>query len=191
MRRVLCAGVVLGLNASALCYVPVQWLVADGGNGHVYQAFRPTFFISWVQAQAQAVALGGYLATPSTQEENDWLYTHVAYDPSLWVFGESFVDGPWLGGIQEPNNLPAEGWSWVSGEPWNFTNWAPGQPDDYHGDTQDALHLWGGPQPGGAPTNMWDDVGRTRTMPSYIVEWVPEPTALLMLAALGAGLRRR
>lgn len=181
--------VVLAASASA---TPIQWPTSQGGNGHYYEAFLAPSWngITWVHAQANAVSIGGNLVTVTTQAENDWVFENVASDPALWTSGGSFVDGPWLGGIQAPGSPPADGWSWVTGEPWTFTSWAPGQPDDYNGDTQDALHYWGGPNPGAVPTRLWDDVGRIHLMPSYIVEWMPEP-ASLMLFALVAGVLRR
>ncbi len=183
-------GSLLALSATALA-TPMQWSTAQGGNNHYYEAFLAPNWITWVQAQSVATGLGGYLATVATQAENDWVFENIASDSALWTSGGSFVDGPWLGGIQAPSNLPAQGWSWVTGEPWGFTSWAAGQPDDYNGDTQDALHYWGGPNPGAVPTRLWDDVGRHRTMPSYVVEWVPEPTTLALLAAAGLLVRRR
>lgn len=38
----------------------------------------------------------------------------------------------WLGGAQDPIDEPdpAASWSWVTGEPWGYTNWAPNEPND-------------------------------------------------------------
>ena len=169
----------------------VQWPVSEGGNGHYYEGV-PSGSISWDSASAQAQQMGGYLATITSAEESAFVFANVASNPSLWVAGTFAVDGPWLGARQLPSMPPAEGWYWVTGEPWAYTNWALGQPDDYHGDAQDAVHLWGGYQPGGQPQPYWDDVGHSHLMPSFIVESVPEPaTIAAILCGTALGLRRR
>ena len=38
---------------------------------------------------------------------------------------------PWLGGRRDPGNRTS--WVWSDGTPWDFTNWAQGQPDDSNG----------------------------------------------------------
>ncbi len=41
------------------------------------------------------------------------------------------LQGMWYGGFQPPGVTPPNsGWEWVTGEPWDYTNWAPGEPND-------------------------------------------------------------
>src|SRR5436190_21444639 len=51
---------------------PVQWTTAAGGNGHYYQVVSVTNGISWQQARNAAASMGGYLATVTSAEENDF-----------------------------------------------------------------------------------------------------------------------
>jgi hypothetical protein len=59
-----------------------------------------------------------------------------------------------LGGYQDRMSAeysePAGGWRWITGEPWNFTNWGSGEPNDAyngHGDPgEDYLSSWTGVQ---------------------------------------------
>ena len=48
----------------------VQWTVASGGNGHWYAAKANSESLTWPQARDLAVAMGGHLATISSETEN-------------------------------------------------------------------------------------------------------------------------
>ncbi len=113
---------------------PVQWPVSDGGNGHFYEAVACETNITWGEAKSAAEEAGGYLACITSQEENMFVFSLVRDRSDLW-FHPPTLDwtlGPWLGGYQ-PNGSPepAGGWQWLSGEAWNYTDWHPGQPDNY------------------------------------------------------------
>ena len=43
----------------------------------------------------------------------------------------------WLGGRRDPG----EDFVWSDGTPWDYSNWAPGQPSDDRGD-EDCVHMW-------------------------------------------------
>ena len=124
---------------------PVQW----SGNGHWYQLITPVD--SWEAAQQWAQDRGGYLATVTSAEENAFLV--------------SILDqGPWnayLGG-HEPNNDGV--WLWVTGEPWAYTNWIPGQPSgdgDYLSLTPSSSWGWG----------MWNDASSPAPGSAALVEY--------------------
>jgi hypothetical protein len=54
--------------------VPV-YLDSDTFNGHTYYLLETS---NWMDAESQAIALGGHLATVSSKSENDWIFTDGA-----------------------------------------------------------------------------------------------------------------
>lgn len=120
----ICSGVMAQSTA-------VQWTVASGGNGHWYELVI-SGPITWPSAKDACEQRGGHLVTPTTPTENA-LVTQLgnrADHPTAWVddFGGN-AQGPWLGGYQ-PIDAPIEQpWAWVTGEPWTWAGWAPGEPN--------------------------------------------------------------
>lgn len=108
---------------------PVQWSIADGGNGHYYEAVLVPEGISWTDADLIASSKAGdwHLATISSAEENDFVYDLVD-DPAFWRIVGSHGLGPWIGGYKEAGQ-----WKWVTGEPFfpdssAYENWGPHEP---------------------------------------------------------------
>jgi hypothetical protein len=104
------------------CLEPIQWRVEDGGNGHWYQVVAIEGGFSHAEARAEARLRGGYLASLTTQAEDEWVYANLsAYDR-------------WIGGIQNVNAPdyaePAGGWAWSTGEAMDYTNWSGNGPDN-------------------------------------------------------------
>jgi hypothetical protein len=62
-----CVLIGIAMNASS---VPVQWQVANGGNGHFHEAILVGTNITWEESRAAAQLLGGDLATITTSAEN-------------------------------------------------------------------------------------------------------------------------
>jgi hypothetical protein len=86
-------------------------------NGSTYYLLNPS---NWDFAQAQAVAMGGNLATIRNMDENEFLRAQV-----LGFDGQDRRG--WIG----LNDVEVEGqFVWVSGEPVVFTNWDPGEPNN-------------------------------------------------------------
>ena len=80
------------------------------------------------------------------------------------------------------------GWTWVTGEPFTYTNWSPGQPDNEFG-LEHYLHFYAF-DPLMAPE--WNDLEAARyPIKGYIVEYVPEPTTVWLLGLGGLALLRK
>ena len=193
---------ILLFSACAAHATPVEWIVEDGGNGHFYDFVAyPTFRdIGWNTARAHAEAqsyrgVPGHLITITSAAEQ-------AFFASLpratnWIY--------YLGGSQDFGATRSdEGWSWVTGEPWDYTAWAtfggiPAEPSDTVGGiypgvedgTENYLSTY--PNPAGN-YSMWNDIGggfAGSGISHYVIEFdLPEPSsAALSLAGL-ALLRR-
>jgi len=193
-RAIGAAGVLMlalfpGIATAAL----TQWRIEDGGNGHWYEAVF-SGEISWTDANGAATAAGGYLATITSEAENGFVYDLARDKPLLWyvTLGGRTL-GPWLGGYQSPDNhAPNEDWHWVTGEPWGYTNWCAGEPNDYLGANENRLQFFGYTPPQTSP--QWSDSDGSASLYhlGYIVE-TPEPAtvSLLALGGLAAIWRRR
>lgn len=161
--------------------IPVSAVpIFNPGNGHYYEAIADTT-LNWTDAKAAAEAknhLGasGYLATITSAEEQEFI---VANFPEA-------VAGYILGGYQE-NNVD---WLWVTGEPFVYTNWSPGEPNDFQGNQEDYLQFHGF-LPDGNPTGLWNDIGNFPAT-GYVVEYepraVPDAHATASLLALSVSV---
>jgi hypothetical protein len=151
----------------------VQWPVAEGGNGHFYEVVPAAGGITWGNASLAATKRGGYLATITSAEENDFVFNLADQDPTMWNGGY----GPWLGGIQPTGSAePAGGWSWVTGEPFIYQNWAPGQPNNNQ--NEDRIHFGGEAN----RSSAWNDVGRNTVnfTRGFAVEYDRHPNAITL-----------
>jgi len=96
-------------------------------NGHFYKLV--TTAMDWLSAKTYAEArtylgVSGHLATITSLEESLFITN---------TFGTS-INGAWIGGYQPEGSVePAGGWSWVTGEPFIFTNWGSGEPNNAGG----------------------------------------------------------
>jgi hypothetical protein len=127
---------------------PVQWRMGDGGNGHWYR-FNTTIQ-PWSTAQSQAEQSGGYLACISSAAENN--FVRALLPASVQGVG-------YLGGIRE-----STGWRWVSGEPWAFTDWNPGEPNGTVGEVVWIANIPGYPV-------GWNDQPTFVDIQASLVEW--------------------
>jgi hypothetical protein len=149
---------------------PVVGPVINPDNGHYYALFVSEE-ISWSDALDQAIETNikdclGYLATVPSAEENDFLIQN--FGSEIGTSGYGF----WLGGYQDPGVYPAaEGWKWVTGEPWNYTNWGPGEPNDSYGPASEQhLDIQGFPDSG---VGTWNDEDYLPNIRGYIIECAP------------------
>jgi formylglycine-generating enzyme required for sulfatase activity len=134
-----------------------EWLHADG-TYHKYKRIDNSMW--WSDAKIEAENMGGYLATITSSDEDEFIYNNLVSGIPL---------DPYIGGFQPPDSPePNGGWEWVTGEEWYYTNWATGQPDDF-GDGEDTLIMF--------TYGQWGDYDSQQR--PFIVE-IPELISLLM-----------
>jgi len=158
---------------------PEPWSHPDG-SVHYYCPVAAPAGIDWFSASDSSERLGGYLATITSQPENDFVFGLV--DSCIYWYGRPSTygwAGPWLGARQRDGApAPDSGWEWVSGETFSFVNWSPGQPNDLGGD-QNRLNF------GESPfcwLRTWNDVISLDTViHGYVVELSAESTTIGLL----------
>jgi hypothetical protein len=136
---------------------------------------------------AQAKGPGWHLATITSAAENAFVFDLVDNNPDFWnccFSGNS--QGPWLGGFKSGSNVGD--YSWVTGEPFVYTNWGPLEPFG----NGDRMSLFGYQGPLGP---YWNDAPDTFPTLGYVAENsspvapIPEPStiglALLGFVAIG------
>ncbi len=152
------------------------------GTTHWYDVVPLGPGANWTEALHRAHALGGYLATITSNEEAEFVFRLID-DPAFWTQASPSAPliGPWIGAVQSvAGPEPAGGWRWASAEAFAYTAWAPGQPDNGRG-VEDRIHYLG--------TNTtrrgdWADAAPTSTEPvAFVIEYsgptAPQTTGLM------------
>ncbi|MDD4032799.1 MAG: SUMF1/EgtB/PvdO family nonheme iron enzyme, partial [Bacteroidales bacterium] len=115
-------------------------LVFWEGNLHYYELVEVPEGLTWDQAKIAAETatlngIPGYLATINSAEENSFIVEYY----------QNVIQGSaWIGGDQESGKAADQGWRWVTGEPWTYTNWRiyNPEPNDCYGSyPEDALEI--------------------------------------------------
>ncbi len=162
----------MAVTAPVFSAVPVL----DDIGGHLYDAVASAGGINWADARtaAQAMTSGDCradLASVTSAEENTFILENF---PGV---APSLGNGYWIGGFQHPEaETPDADWMWVSGDPFDFADWADGVPDDNGplGD-EDAIHFLTVTPPGGfGGEAKWNDLNQTENTQGYVVEFVGE-----------------
>jgi hypothetical protein len=110
-------------------------------NGHSY--YRSTGSAFWTDARTACSNMGGYLVTVTSAAENNFIF-------GLWPSG-------WIGLTDEVN----EGvWRWVTGEPYSYSSWNPGEPNNSN--NEDYIQFVGG--------GKWNDLPNNQSLP-YVIEF--------------------
>ncbi len=134
-------------------------------QAHHYEIYVEN--ISWTGAKEKCEQMGGHLVTITSQEEMDTV-VGLAEKADL-----TFV---WLGGRTDGD----EG-HWITGEPFSYTAWYPGEPSHYDADgiAETCIELWYVKSNGGwswndERDNPFESSYGTETMADdmgYVCEW--------------------
>lgn len=142
--------------------------VINSANGHNYELVNDAF-ITWDDARDAAAATTsgglmcpGHLATITSSDENSFVATQ---------YPGSALSNKWLGGFQSEADASSAnvGWQWITGEPWVYTNWNTGEPNNNHYSLgyEDALTYWDGSYKWNDAPHVWAQY----TNGGYLVEW--------------------
>ncbi len=115
----------------------VQWSIAEGGNDHWYAVYP--LRTSWKNASVAARALTqdtlpGHLVTITSAAENQFIVDNVltgTSQPMPFDIDQFYVGSVFNGAV----------WNWLSGEPFVYTNWGSGEPNNLG--TEIALAIFG------------------------------------------------
>jgi hypothetical protein len=142
-------------------------------NGHSYFLLSKN---TWSNAEAEAIRLGGHLATIRNAGEQHWVFsTFGANGGALWI------------GLTDRDKVFT--FTWTSGEPLLYTNWSDTQPDHGTGGTEYYTHMW----PAGIrgtnppPPGKWNDYADVDDLWGFPLQGVAEvPPASIVRLALQA-----
>src|SRR5882724_3981905 len=140
----------------------VQWSSQSGGNNHYYEAVAAPNGINWANANAAAVAQGGYLVTITSATENTFVFNLIS-GSQYW----SGSIGPWLGGFQPAGSSePAGGWQWLNNDGgFSYTSWSSIEPNN-SGGSEDRVQYW-------MQQSVWNDCSGNITTHGYVIEFNP------------------
>jgi hypothetical protein len=158
----------------------------DPANSHYYARVDiPNAAIDWTDARDQAASLTylgrpGHLATVTSADESDFIAQHLLANlPN--------DNTSWIGAFQPAASPePTGGFKWVTGEPFVYTNWAPGEPNNQSLPNENSVQFY----TQGSLTQKWNDIPNqdpTFTR-GFLVEFEPSPTAIPLPPALVPGL---
>ena len=85
-------------------------------HGHYYYVYDNKDY-TYEQALEFCVEAGGYLATITTQEENDFLFQYMkdsGYESAYFGLSDASEEGTW---------------AWINGEAVEYTNWSTNEPN--------------------------------------------------------------
>ncbi len=178
------------------CALPLMFLAADahatsidfGGNTYFLTATAE----NWDQAEAEAVAAGGHLASIHNSADDELLANTFLTGAPLWI------------GLADPDQNSI--FTWTDGSALDFTDWHSGEPNDANGSEHYTALGWHYSQGSSSDMGDWNDTplagssgygGGTDGPYFGIIEVAdaPEPASLGLgvfgFAALGFGALKR
>lgn len=154
-------GLICWLTAAMVQARPLSQFIVNPNNHHAYLILEAA---GWRDSEAEAIALGGHLATIRNQAEEDWIFqTFGGYGGQqhlLWI------------GLSDTAKKFHFGWS--SGESTAYTDWAPEEPNNA-GSGEDFVAIY---YPNHDQKNQWNDWNDRVTDPiglpmNGVVEIIP------------------
>ena len=118
-----------------------EWSVSSGGNGHSYGLFALGGLFDFDEVTETALRLGGYPATITSPEEQAFINQNM---PATLLGGATAI-----GLVQSGDDEPSGGWEWITGEPFAWSNWFPGEPNDPGSAGEDWVNMY--------PNGQWND----------------------------------
>ncbi len=143
----------LPLSARAFQPLPdVYTSAVNPANGHTYYLLTES---NWSAAETVAQSLGGHLATVRNAVENQFIFDAFAHyggvERALWIgLNDAATEGTYV---------------WTSGEPFSYSNWDSGQPDN--ASNEDFVHIFQAGSPIYTATK-WNDLADVSSLGSAI-----------------------
>ena len=136
--------------------------------------------MTWLEARDYAKAQGGYLASISSQLENDLIYAIVSEgfdENSYQTLGYADDGGSATYVYIGASDRAEEGtFVWESGEAFSFKNWGKAEPDNYDGNQNVvglALENWpyqASDSDAFGLTSQWNDISETNEL-TFVIEF--------------------
>jgi hypothetical protein len=128
--------------------------ITNGDNGHNYYLLAQT---NWNAGEAQAIALGGHLATIRNADENAWV---------LLTFAPIFGNADLFIGLTD--RAHEDTFVWISGETNSYRHWKSGEPNNAGGN-EDRVAI-------DTTNGRWNDVPGTHNGHFCVVETLRRQT---------------
>ena len=113
-------------------------------NGHSYKLY--TIGKTWSEAKTYCENLGGHLVAINTSGEQSIIESMIS---------NGTKNSYWLGGYRDDN----DNWQWVTNESFNYSNWAPSEPNNSGGE-EDKIMIYKVPDPKNPDASFgeWNDI---------------------------------
>lgn len=145
---------------------PLSLPIVNPTNHHIYILLRPA---TWEESEAEAVNLGGHLATIRNQAEEDWIFKTFGHYKGMQRL-------LWIGLSDRDKKFH---FSWTSGESVSYMNWAKYQPYSSKLDGENYVAIY---YPNHSEKNKWNDWNDRTVDPiglpmDGVVEIIPKENA--------------
>lgn len=124
-------------------------------NNHYYKYYSND--LNWYEAKQYCEELGGHLVSITSKEENNFIFKRIIKKVNKNV----------MIGLSDAHE---EGtWEWVTGEPFNYSNWSSGEPNNEFNEDYVLMN---------SDNGKWNDGHLERENWNFICEWDKEKPKL-------------